>query len=389
MRGARGVTDQRVGDPAIGFIATDQAFSGEETVGERHDPNIALRFAGQHEAGGHAHRAGRPIPYHLPHLSAVSFNIELNVNECHEISLGGIRADVLNILAGCRCRPTVSVPAANVHGMLTAQTLIARPDFSVTTWRCTGEDEAWSEPECAIDGRVVLVRSGSFHRRGSCGPVEHDPTLGYLGEPGEREHFAHPHGGDVCTSVQLSTESWWQLAGEPQQTRPAPVYVDARLELAHRRLLGNGRSDPDYQVAEQLVQLVGAALRSAATRPIPASDSPSQASERRLVSRAREAIRHGDEVAAGLFPLAAALGVSPYRLSRSFSNVLGVSVTRYRNRVRVGRALDHLYRDDTTLADVAAKLGFADQAHFCRTLREQTGHTPTAVRRALRRVAAS
>ncbi|KIU16437.1 hypothetical protein TL10_13685 [Mycolicibacterium llatzerense] len=281
----------------------------------------------------------------------------------------------------------MSAPTDNLPGMLTAQTLVARPEFSVTTWRCTGGDEAWSEPECAVDGRVVLVRSGSFHRRGAGGPIEHDPTLGYLGQPGEREHFAHPHGGDQCTSVQLGSESWWQLAGEPQRTGSAAVYVDARLELAHRRLLGNDRTDPDYQLAEQLVLLVGAALRSAATRPIPASDSPAHTSERRLVARAREAIRHGDEAAAGLFPLAAALGVSPYRLSRSFSNELGVSVTRYRNRVRVGRALDHLYRDDATLADVAATLGFADQAHFCRTLREQTGHTPTAVRRELRRVA--
>ncbi|WP_029105629.1 MULTISPECIES: AraC family transcriptional regulator [unclassified Mycobacterium] len=271
--------------------------------------------------------------------------------------------------------------------MLTAQTLVARPDFSIATWCCTGADEAWSEPECAIDGRVVLVRSGSFHRRSAGGPVEHDPTLGYLGLPGEGEQFAHPHGGDQCTSLQLGAASWWQLAGEPQRTGSTPVYVDARLELAHRRLLGDEGTDPDYQIAEQLVLLVGSALRSAATRPIPASDSPSRTSERRLVARAREAIRQGDDTAAGLFPLAAALGVSPYRLSRSFSNELGVSVTRYRNRVRVGRALDHLHRGDTTLADVAATLGFADQAHFCRTLREQTGYTPTVVRRELRRAA--
>lgn len=269
--------------------------------------------------------------------------------------------------------------------MLTADTLIVRPDFSIATWRCTGEDEAWSEPECAIDGRVVLVRAGSFHRRGAGGAVEHDSTLGYLGEPGEREHFAHPRGDDVCTSVQLSAESWWQLAGEPRRSGCAPVYVDAQLELAHRRLLGNARSDPDFQAAEQLVRLVGAALRSAAKRPIPASDSPSQTSERRLVARAREAIREHDDAAVGLFPLAAALGVSPYRLSRSFSNELGISVTRYRNRVRVGRSFDDLHHGQSTLADIAAQLGFADQAHFCRTVRAQTGRTPSAIRRELRR----
>lgn len=271
--------------------------------------------------------------------------------------------------------------------VLTAQTLVSRPDFSIATWSCTGGHADWSEPERPVDGRFVLVRSGSFHRRGSGGAVEHDATLGYLGAPGEPEHFAHPHGGDACTSLQLTAENWWHLAGEPKRLGPAAVYVDARLELAHRRLLAAGHADPDYQLAEGLVRLVGTALRSAAQRPIPAG-SPARHSERRLVAQARDAIRQADDAAGGLFPLAAALGVSPYRLSRSFSNELGVSVTRYRNRVRVGWALEHLHRGESTMADVAATLGFADQAHFCRTVRAHTGWTPTATRRELRRTAA-
>jgi len=79
---------------------------------------------------------------------------------------------------------------ANVQEVLTAQTLITRPDFSVATWDCTGEHADWSEPERPVDGRFVLVRSGCFRRRGSGGAVEHDATLGYLGAPGEPEHFA-------------------------------------------------------------------------------------------------------------------------------------------------------------------------------------------------------
>ena len=291
----------------------------------------------------------------------------------------------MNILARNPRRPGLSVPTANVQEVLTAETLISRPDFRITTWSCTGAAQSWSEPESAIDGQCVLVRSGCFQRRGPGGEFDHDATLGYLAAPGEREHFAHPRGGDACTSFQLGAESWWQLAGEPRRTESAAVYVDARLELAHRQLLRSGRSDPDFQAAEQLVRLVGSALRSAARRPMPASDSPSRPSERKLVAQAREAIRQDDDAAVGLFPLAAALGVSPYRLSRSFCNELGVSVTRYRNRVRVGRSLDQLRDGQSTLADVAAALGFADQAHFCRTVRAQTGRTPTAIRRELRR----
>jgi AraC-like DNA-binding protein len=78
---------------------------------------------------------------------------------------------------------------------------------------------------------------------------------------------------------------------------------------------------------------------------------------------------------------AALLNVSPYRLSRAFSRYRGLSLTRYRNRVRVGRALDRLIDGDTGLADLAAHLGFADQAHLTRTVRAHAGHTPVALRR--------
>jgi len=40
-------------------------------------------------------------------------------------------------------------------------------------------------------------------------------------------------------------------------------------------------------------------------------------------------------------------------------------------------------RDGSTLADIAVALGFADQAHLSRTVREHVGYTPAALRRVL------
>ncbi|HEX4723042.1 MAG TPA: helix-turn-helix domain-containing protein [Pseudonocardiaceae bacterium] len=82
-------------------------------------------------------------------------------------------------------------------------------------------------------------------------------------------------------------------------------------------------------------------------------------------------------------PLAELLAVSPYRLSRAFTRELGVSLTAYRNRVRVGRAVTRLTEGGTSLSTLAADLGFADQAHLTRTIRRQLGHTPTSLRRLL------
>jgi AraC-like DNA-binding protein len=261
-------------------------------------------------------------------------------------------------------------------------TIAARPHFSLQAWTCRPDGASWSAIERPIDGRLVLVRSGRFQRRGSDGPVDLDPTVGYVGAPGEEDQFAHPHGGDACTSVRLSAASWRRLVGDPGRLRRSTFYVDARLELAHRRLFA--AADIDYQLAENVVALTAAALRAVTDRRTPLTDRPAPA-DARLVQRARAAIHDDHPAARGLFPLAELMDASPYRLSRAFPKELGVTLTRYRNRVRVSRALDRLQRAESTLAGVAAELGFADQAHFSRVVREHLGHTPAALRRELSR----
>jgi AraC-like DNA-binding protein len=259
-------------------------------------------------------------------------------------------------------------------------TLAARPHFSLQAWTCRPDGPSWSAVERPIDGRLVLVRSGRFQRRASDGPVDLDQTVGYVGAPGEEDQFAHPHGGDAGTSVRLSAASWRQLVGDPGRIRRPTFYVDARLELAHRRLLA--AAEIDYRLAENLVALTVGALRTVTDRHAPLNDRPAPA-DAGLVQRARAAIHDDHPAARGLFPLAEHLDASPYRLSRAFPKELGVTLTSYRNRVRLGRALDRLQRGESTLAGVAAELGFADQAHFSRVARNHLGHTPAALRREL------
>jgi AraC-like DNA-binding protein len=107
---------------------------------------------------------------------------------------------------------------------------------------------------------------------------------------------------------------------------------------------------------------------------------------RDLVGTARAAIAEDGPAAAGLLPLADLLGVSPFRLSRAFPREFGISLTRYRDRIRVGRILDRLEEGEGNLSVLAADVGYADQAHLCRTMRQRLGHTPTALRRLLANV---
>lgn len=250
--------------------------------------------------------------------------------------------------------------------------------FSLDAVTCHDDHRGWSRPETSSGYRVVLVRRGRFRRKADGRAAVVDPTMAYLGVPGEEEHFAHPAGGDVCTSLSVSPDLWRSLAGDSTRPSRSTIYVDARLDLAHRRFLAAARTgDTAFELAEALLPLVSTALAQLA--PLPVRRESSQM----IVEGAREAIAAGHPAAAGLLPLAAFLAVSPYQLSRAFTRELGVSLTHYRNRVRVGRALDQLEGGAADLARLAAELGFADQAHLTRTVRRHAGRTPAALRRLL------
>lgn len=178
----------------------------------------------------------------------------------------------------------------------------------------------------------------------------------------------------MCTSLSLSPKLWHRLTHAP---RSSALYLDARADLAHRRLLAATRSgDPAYSLTESLLGLLSAALPG--DTPAPGAPIPAA-----IVAGARAAILADDPAAAALLPLAALLDVSPYTLSRAFTRELGISLTHYRNRVRVGRAMDRIEAGEPSLALLAADLGFADQAHLTRTIRRHLGHTPTALRHLL------
>ncbi len=249
-------------------------------------------------------------------------------------------------------------------GMRESSTVAETEDFAVHAVRCAEHRPGWSEPEPFHGDQIVLVRAGRFRMRSRQGRAVLDPTTGYTQASGEEGQFAHPAGGDVCTAIILSPGLWRRPSGT--------VRVSARADVAHRLLLRSG-PDVGYETAERLMGLLAhLAVDEQGGR------------RRALADEAREAIASGHPQAAGLVPLARLLEVSPSHLSRTFRRETGMSVTRYRNRIRVGRALDRLEQGERDLSGLAADLGFADHAHLTRTIRAETGHPPAVLRGLLR-----
>jgi AraC-like DNA-binding protein len=258
--------------------------------------------------------------------------------------------------------------------------LIAGPGYEVRRVRCGGEHAAWSPVEQRSDRNLVLTRHGRFRRRVDGVVSDIDPTIAYLTAPGEEEQFAHPAGGDDCTLVTLTDGTWRAVAGDAPGPVRSSVYVDAGLDLAHRRTLAAAQAgDAAYATTEELLRLLALAVGAAG------AGRPSAPAERALAEAARGAIVADDPAATTLSGLARTLGVSPSRLSRAFTVHMGESLTRYRNRVRVGWALDRIEAGEPSLAVLAADLGFADQAHLTRTVRAHVGRPPVALRRLLTR----
>jgi AraC family transcriptional regulator len=103
------------------------------------------------------------------------------------------------------------------------------------------------------------------------------------------------------------------------------------------------------------------------------------------VMQARDCLR--DELASRrtLTELAATVGVHPVTLARAFRRNFGCSVGEYVRRLRIERAAAQLAGSDTPLAAIALSAGFADQSHFSNVFRRETGMSPSAYRRAVRR----
>jgi AraC-like DNA-binding protein len=82
---------------------------------------------------------------------------------------------------------------------------------------------------------------------------------------------------------------------------------------------------------------------------------------------------------------AQARGLAPWTVSRGFTRVFGVTPEAFRARARARHAWNAIQMTEEPLARIAAHLGFADQAHMTRSVKQMTGVGPRAWRNAANR----
>jgi len=270
-----------------------------------------------------------------------------------------------------------------MRAVLSARTLLSRDGVEIADVACRHPCGRGRDTGEADRHAVVFVRRGCFVR--SADGVEHllDPTRAYCINPGQEQRYDHPHAqGDDCTAVRLQAALLASLWGDDTTLPSDPVASSPRIDLEHRLLLAAGRrGENPHELIERTISLTAAALEQADPRRVAAGRPATVRARRALADAAREALAADPD--RPLPDLAAALGVSAHHLSRIFRATAGHTLSRHRMRLRVRAALERLAGGERGLARLAADLGFVDQSHLCRVIRSETGHTPSALRRAL------
>jgi AraC-like DNA-binding protein len=270
------------------------------------------------------------------------------------------------------------MPTASLHGEIAAPdavlTLLGQaPGVRVVDHDCRKPAGDRGSYEYSRDYGVVFVRRGGYWREVNGHGAYLGPTDAFFERPFAEQRITHHRdGGDRCLSLWLSEDAVCALTGDGCVPDEAITTTPA-IDLRHRELVVALRRGVDrFELDERLVHLVGALTERAAPGRLTARRSATRNSHHGIVQQAREAIV-SDPAGTDFADLAHALGHTRFHVSRVFSRTTGMTLSQFRNRVRVAIALDRLADGHENLALLSSELGFVDQSHLSQAVRTLTG----------------
>jgi AraC family transcriptional regulator len=244
-----------------------------------------------------------------------------------------------------------------------------------------GENGPWETDDLAVGGHYVAVNLSPEPLRFEV----HEAGRVRLVVMPAGSLWVNPHGRPFTHRVPgPSSFGAVVLAPDMLSAPVAPEYgFEDRtlLDLARALLSLAGQGGREPLAAEVLGAAMAARLEARAGRRAERERLGAgqlRAVAERVAARLDERLRLAD--------LAAAAGLSPFHFARAFRATVGEPPHRWVMARRLERALARL-RAGERVGDVAAALGFADQAHLTRLFRRRFGTTPGAMARAARRSA--
>jgi AraC family transcriptional regulator len=249
--------------------------------------------------------------------------------------------------------------------------VFAAPAATVTATLSVHPADADTPPHAHANDYVCLVLAGRFRESSARGDFDWRPGDAVIHRGEERHQDSFGPAGARCLNLHLTGG----LAAEPGGRRLDPGTRSLAEALAAEVALGR---DAGLEVEALSAELLGSLL----------ADGEAPRDDGQWIGGVIEAIDQAPERAWRLDELAAVAGRHPTHLARAFRRRTGLSLGAWRRRRRVTELCLRLRGEDTPLADLAADLGYADQAHMSREFRALAAAAPGAWRRAARAAAA-
>ncbi|WP_159917125.1 AraC family transcriptional regulator [Pantoea sp. 18069] len=196
--------------------------------------------------------------------------------------------------------------------------------------------------------------------------------------PAARVHACNPQPGSAWSYQMLHLDAAWLQAvraeyaseaggGESIRIVAAPAVYARFCRL--NALLFSAADAQDKEAA--LIEFVGETDTAQGLR----IDSGASARRSEQLQPVLDFLRNASAIHTDLGDLARLAGTSRYQLIRAFRAATGMTPHAWQLNRRINLAREHI-RAGEGLADVAYRLGFADQAHFQRVFKAHAGITP-------------
>lgn len=200
-----------------------------------------------------------------------------------------------------------------------------------------------------------------------------------LFHPPADPHSDRTHAEGCCFIIEIGVP-WLDRLRQSGIVLEEPVAFEGRLPALAARLYREW-SDPDEASGLAIEGLALEMLAEASRR----NTKVLERGDPRWLKQARELVAARFSENLTLDEIAAAVGVHPVHLARTFRQRYHRTLGDYIRELRLEFATRELCGSDTPLLEIALAAGYCDQSHFSTSFKRHTGMSPGRFRAAFRR----
>lgn len=224
-----------------------------------------------------------------------------------------------------------------------------------------------------------LVLSGVSVQTYGLKSRERKPNTMLFYPPDESHSESFGEMGSRIFSVEVGSESLQRLREFLTPRNESLVFEGGLLNWLAKRLYSE--FDNSDRVAPLVIEGLTLQILAEAFSRKPEASTPRPP---RWLVLAKELIRSEFTEDLTLGEIALQVGVHPVYLASAFRKSYGCTVGEYVRKLRIDFAINELIFSDTPLAQIAVAAGFANQSHFSKVFKRQTGLTPGEYRNSSR-----